>query len=858
MSLPETSGHELQDLIGNGSVGAVYRALGSGGKPCAVKVFGAMSINRKGLGITLRQLQAMPPHRGVLPVLGFDMDRSPYHMMMPLVGVITQDAQGRKVWQSTSLESLCGRLSPDDAWNYIYELADSMAWLHKHQIAHGNLKCSNVLLTDDPEGATRITDMGQGFVGGVHHLELRDHFMYLCPDQAEFPDSFFQGAGMSWDVYSFGVIAWRLLNGHFPRAEEAWLNECSLRQAAATQGKAYNINGGVIIQAVRAQPQIKWPTPAPTPWEERRRHIIERALDFDSNTRWKDVREIAREFEILEADFTLEESRAQTVAEREKQKGRIRRLHALWLGLAVALGLALFYGVTTQIRLLAANRTIASNLEDRRKEISLRDTRIATLENELAQTKDWKAVSDANLLNAQSLVDQLVTQLVQLPTDNNLQVAFSKQQLADISAYLQKTLPGLEAVPDMAQERARAYGNLGMIYLRQRNTAEAVKYLDKARIELHALVTREPNNPRINLFQQWLGRFSLLLAKMRAARGDGDSALGLFKEATENLDPGLQNNPHDRNARYEAAQAWFEYGARCRMEGLLDESEKAFTRVTAALDEAAVGGQLLTEERFLLARGDLERGLALRDAGKAKDAADALLAGVDNMAVLVQSSAPQNKDQALILAEAYTDLADLIARNYSAKEASEAHVEAIKVLLELIRLDPEWKEVKYLLARNYGQVAGLERDMGNQSEALRKKKDAIEAINEVVSDDPENRTYLYHQAKLRGELAELMAESGKAKEAIPVVQQAIDNLKNLLQQLPGNKQTAQRREWNIQLAIQHGIQGQVYESARQKDPARAAYSAAEKQWQLLAEQNKENETVKNGLQWVKNKLQKLK
>jgi len=60
MSLPQTAGHELQDLIGGGSVGAVYRAIGTGGKACAVKVFSSMAINRKGLGLTLRALQAMP------------------------------------------------------------------------------------------------------------------------------------------------------------------------------------------------------------------------------------------------------------------------------------------------------------------------------------------------------------------------------------------------------------------------------------------------------------------------------------------------------------------------------------------------------------------------------------------------------------------------------------------------------------------------------------------------------------------------------------------------------------------------------------------------------------------------------
>ena len=62
MSLPEIAGHELQDLVGSGRCGAVYRAVGTHGKACAVKVFSSMAINRKALStahaaLTLRHAQ---------------------------------------------------------------------------------------------------------------------------------------------------------------------------------------------------------------------------------------------------------------------------------------------------------------------------------------------------------------------------------------------------------------------------------------------------------------------------------------------------------------------------------------------------------------------------------------------------------------------------------------------------------------------------------------------------------------------------------------------------------------------------------------------------------------------------------
>lgn len=858
MSLPQIAGHELQDLIGGGSVGAVYRATGSGGGALAVKVFSSMSINRKGLASTLHGLQKMPVHRGLLPVLGFDLDRSPYYVITPLIGVATKDAQGRRFWQCPTLETMCGRVPPDTAWRYIYEIADALAAAHKHGVAHGNLKCSNVLVTDDEEGSTRLADFGQGYVGGVHHMELRDHFMYLAPEQAVQPDGFFAGMGASWDVYSFGVVAYRLLTGQFPRGDQAWAQESATRQQKMSQGLNYEINSLALLRAIQAQPKITWPNAAGTPWDERRRQIVERALDFDPAVRWRDVREIAHEFETLEADFILAESRAETEFEKKRQAGKIARLHLLWMSLAGALGAAGVYGVTTQLRLNNAQATIVNNEAAAKKEIDTRDGKIGTLTKDLSDARTAREVSDLNLQRAQGMVDQLATQLLQLPTGNNLEVAFSKQQLSDTAGFLQASLPDLEKQPALAPERARAYGNLGMIALKQRNSVEAVKYLDKARNELHALIAREPNSKHLNLYQQWLGRFSMLLAKVRASRGDGETALSLLKEATSNLDPGLKSNPRDRNARFESAQAWFDYGSRCRAEGDVKESDAALQKVTAALDEQAIGGPLLPEEQFLLARGDLERGLALKDGNKLEEAAATLLSGVEKMASLVAGSAPRNQDQAIILAEGYTELADILGRHFSSKEATEAHFEAIKVLLELVRLEPDWKEAKYLLARNYAAVAKLDRNVGNGAEAMRKMNDALQAVNEVVADDTENRQYLFQQAKLRGELAEMMGDGGEPKKALPVISQALENLQNLLQQLPNEKLTSVRREWEVQLAIMHGVKGQISEAAKLKDDARKSFGLAQKQWERLITLGDNGEVVQNGLTWVKNRLQKLK
>jgi tetratricopeptide (TPR) repeat protein len=394
--------------------------------------------------------------------------------------------------------------------------------------------------------------------------------------------------------------------------------------------------------------------------------------------------------------------------------------------------------------------------------------------------------------------------------------------------------------------------------MKQRKVVDASNYLEKARTELNTLLKADPTGPHSKLYHQWLGRFSLLQGNLKAGRGDGAGAMALFKEATANLDPGIQANAGDRNARFEAARAWFDYGVRCRLQGDLPEAAKALERVDAALDEKAIGSALMPEESFLLARGQLERGLAVRDQGKLEEATTALVSAVEQMSNLVAGTAPRNQDQAIVLAEAYTEFADLVGRHFSAQEATDAHFEAVKLLLELQRLDPEWVECKYWLARNYGQIAGLERNVGNSREALTKKQSALELMNEVLGEEPDNTRYVFLQAKLRGELAELMVDNGKGKEAVKVAEDSLGTLNKLLAALPNSNLTPERREWEVELAVLHGIVGQANESAKMKTAARAAYTSASKQWDKLAALDPKSELIKEGQSWTKNKLDKLK
>jgi hypothetical protein len=860
MSLPEIAGHELQDLVGSGRCGAVYRAVSTHGKACAVKVFSSMAINRKALATAFRALQQMPHHRGVLPVENFSFEKTPYFCVMPLVGVMTKDNHGRRLWQTPTLEAACGGLPPEQAWRHIYEVADALSWLHKHGLPHGNLRPANVLLEDDAESSVRLTDIAQGWVGGIHHLELTDHFVHLCPEQAENPDGVFAGYGPSWDVYSFGVLAYRLLNGRLPRGAEMWESEVARASQAAASGLAVQIDSNALLAAVKAQPKIVWPQPAQSKWEERRRNIIERALDLNPAARWADMREIVREFEVLESDYLLEEAREQTVRERQKQARKVLTLQTTAITLLTLVVLSVIYAFVTLRRAQKAETTIASISANHKHETDALDAQITTLTSERDASRAAKAVADQNLQNSQNAVDQFLTQLLQTPTGNEMEAGFSRDQLKEALAYCLRGLPALEEAPALGVERLRAYGNIGQLHLKLRDSAKAVEYLTKARDQAAELIGKGAAEPaQLALYQQWLGRYSLLLSDIRGREGRHADSLALLKDATVNLDQGMAADPKNRLARNECARAWLEYGLRTLRNGDMADSEQALARVPVILDAKLIGHELINDEKFILARAKYAKGISQREAGKIEEALNTLIDSVKDMGELVLGSSPRNQEQALLLSEAYTELAELIGRHFSGADAKEAHNQALPILLELNRLLPEWTEVKYLLARNYGALASLARDAGSPSEAAKKKQDAIELVNEILSDDKDNVRYGFLLAKLRGEYAELMADGGKTTAAIPIAKQAVESLEALIQaQPPSDKLTPERRMWAGQLAQLYGSLGHTSESAGKKTEAKAAFANAVAIWEKLAAATSNDEAVQNGLTWSKGRLAKIK
>jgi hypothetical protein len=142
----------LAEPIGAGGMGVVYRAEGRAERRTyAIKVLPPCATEN--LRLTRRQVRAfaeMPPHPAVIPCIDVGAVGERHYLVWPFVaGETLEDYVGRH-----------GPLAGPDAVRLALDLADVLHLTHEHDLFHGSIKPSNVMIGDD--GIARLLDFGSG------------------------------------------------------------------------------------------------------------------------------------------------------------------------------------------------------------------------------------------------------------------------------------------------------------------------------------------------------------------------------------------------------------------------------------------------------------------------------------------------------------------------------------------------------------------------------------------------------------------------------------------------------------------------------------------------------------------------
>lgn len=205
------SNYELEAIVGTGQFGQVWRARKlnpPSDTPVALKV-------------------PLDPHRGeeVLMADGKYMLDLPKHP-----GVVAVNWQGRigTMWvvemefvNGAPLSRLMGdevawsKVTFEDIIRWFTGIAESLAFLHEHDIAHGDIKPDNLLL-DEASGRLKITDFGTSRRLTDNLIRTFRHAGAWAYQAPEIQQANQRGAVS--DLFSVGAVLYHVTTGRLPRA----------------------------------------------------------------------------------------------------------------------------------------------------------------------------------------------------------------------------------------------------------------------------------------------------------------------------------------------------------------------------------------------------------------------------------------------------------------------------------------------------------------------------------------------------------------------------------------------------------------------------------------------------------------
>jgi tetratricopeptide (TPR) repeat protein len=684
---------------------------------------------------------------------------------------------------------------------------------------------------------------------GVHRLTFSDALLYSPPEQLRSRNGYEGEAGYRWDVYAFGVLAYRLLNGAFPRADKLFQWLCP--SPGENQRLDIDADHEGIAEGLEQQGEVLWPHEAACEKERAFRKVIDSCLELDPRMRPLNMREVAQKFEVIEVESAQKEERDRLETLKKEAEQRCRGFsNRFRTASVVALILSLAWGGAQFLRVEDAK----SKLFDYRKSVEVKEKEWADQRNAVIQSEGEaivakeiieKALAQEKSLardvigSAQKTNEKLFDWLLEEGVDGLPVLEARITRLEFLIKEVSKQLEFVSGSPELAPQ-AR------VLKLRRAELGLAMGDLAKGEAWLKEAIG-DPKLPS-DLAAKAKLRYLLLASKLKPSSlkedlseieveilshyGGGGSAEIRVKAALSLVKARVAESNGDNSA----ALAGYHESLRSFQD--LEKLHPANTNIGFMIGRSYLSAAVIAEEE--------------RASGNAAKLRGEAAAAFASLAEKKANSTPETQYQ---IASAIASQALSLWQQGDSFGAEKLAREGVTRLIALQRKMPGDARIAIDLAAQQGIIATTLRDEGKSIEARRLLMEGITLIKNGVTQYTDNFSARYLLASLKWQLSGILGQQGDVNEENRLVMEAHDELRALLEN--PTMERPRPSEVRKSLAYLCGDLGHASELGRKREEAIGHFQECKRLWQELKRDEGNQLEVEEGYQWAVNRLAEM-
>lgn len=527
--------YRIKHELGAGGMGVVFLAERTGDdfeQKVAVKFlrhfFSASALQRF---LLERKILARLHHRYIAQLIdgGTTAEGTPYLVMEYIEGKpITCYADEEKLSVNERIELFC-------------KICSAVSFAHQNSIVHRDLKPENILITG--EGIPKLLDFGIAKLLSESDVKatVTEHQPFT-PEYASPEQIKGETITAASDVYVLGIILYELLSGYRPfqladtkNQKEIWhvVNRSEPPKPSLAAG---NRRSAISKNANEPSEQIKPKTKIQNPkfLKGDLDNIVLKALKREPERRYKSVEELTEDLRRYQAELPIKARPDAFFYRARKFSGRNRWAIAA-AGLVV---LSLSVGLLTTVQ--QSRRAERERLRAEQRAANLRNISKSLV----FDVHDAIRNLSGSLPAREILLDRAVEQIQFLAQD-------------------------AEDNPDLQDDLAQAYFNVGEMQQAAGNVAESEEYHRRAVAIYEKLTIENPQNPN---YLRGLGRGYGFLANIAYLRGDSGKSAELYAQVPPIFEKLAAENPTDVKNLPDLWNAHFNYAISLLKLGKSNES----------------------------------------------------------------------------------------------------------------------------------------------------------------------------------------------------------------------------------------------------------------------------------------------